>query len=52
VDDSVRAAVKSLGELGASVKEVSVPIHRDGIHIWNAIATEGQANGRQQTFLE
>lgn len=41
VDDSVRAAVRKLGELGADVKEVSVPMHRDGIHLWNAIATEG-----------
>jgi len=41
VDDSVRAAVRMLGELGADIKEVSIPIHRDGIHIWNAIAVEG-----------
>jgi len=41
VDDSVRAAVHMLGEKGATVKEVSSPIHRDGIHIWNAIAVEG-----------
>lgn len=27
--------------LGATVDEVSVPMHRDGIHIWNAIAIEG-----------
>jgi amidase len=41
VDEAVRAAVKVLGELGADVKEVSIPMHRDGIHLWNAIATEG-----------
>lgn len=41
VDESVRAAVRALKENGASVKEVSIPIHRDGIHIWNAIAVEG-----------
>jgi amidase len=27
--------------LGAEVAEVSVPMHRDGIHVWNAIAIEG-----------
>ena len=26
---------------GASVEEVSIPMHRDGLAIWNAIATEG-----------
>lgn len=41
VDSAVRAAAASFGKLGANVKEVSIPIHRDGIHIWNAIATEG-----------
>jgi amidase len=41
VDDSVRAAIRMLGELGTEVKEVSIPMHRDGIHLWNAIATEG-----------
>jgi len=41
VDDAVRAAVRTIGELGADVKEVSIPMHRDGIHIWNAIAVEG-----------
>ena len=23
------------------MSEVSIPLHRDGIHIWNAIAVEG-----------
>ena len=41
VDSAVRAAAASLGKLGADVKEVSIPIHRDGLHIWNAIAVEG-----------
>jgi amidase len=41
VDEAVRAAVSTLGELGANVKEVSIPMHRDGIHLWNAIAVEG-----------
>jgi hypothetical protein len=26
---------------GAAMSEVSIPLHRDGIHIWNAIAVEG-----------
>src|SRR4051794_22679770 len=41
VDETVRAAVNSLKELGAEVTEVSIPLHRDGIHIWNGIAIEG-----------
>jgi amidase len=41
VDSSVRTAVKALGNLDAQIREVSVPMHRDGIHLWNAIATEG-----------
>src|SRR5919202_2497273 len=41
VDEAVREASGAFGELGAQVEEVSVPMHRDGIHIWNAIAIEG-----------
>jgi amidase len=41
VDNAVRVAIRALGELGADVKEASVPMHRDGIHLWNAIAVEG-----------
>jgi amidase len=41
VDEAVRAAARSFGELGASVSEVSVPMHRDGLAIWTAIAAEG-----------
>ena len=41
VDETVGAAVKDLATRGASVKEVSIPIHRDGVHLWNAIALEG-----------
>ncbi len=41
VDDAVRAAVGAIKELGANVTEVSIPLHNDGIHIWNAIAVEG-----------
>jgi amidase len=41
VDDMVRQAAQRLGRTGATVSEVSIPLHRDGIHIWNAIAVEG-----------
>ena len=41
VDEAVREASRAFASLGAEVSEVSVPMHRDGIHIWNAIAIEG-----------
>ncbi len=41
VDRMVRDAAQRLVRAGAEVTEVSVPLHRDGIHIWNAIAVEG-----------
>tara|TARA_Y100001970_G_scaffold294370_1_gene451911 strand:+ start:12989 stop:14524 length:1536 start_codon:yes stop_codon:yes gene_type:complete len=41
VDQKVKSAAKVFKSLGATVKEVSVPMHLDGIHIWNAIAVEG-----------
>jgi amidase len=41
VDAAVRAAADALAGAGAQVEEVSVPMHRDGLAIWNAIATEG-----------
>ena len=37
----VREAAQRLTRAGATVSEVSIPLHRDGIHIWNAIAVEG-----------
>ncbi len=40
-DETVRRAVGIFGDLGAEVSEVSVPMHRDGIHIWNGIGVEG-----------
>jgi amidase len=33
--------VRMIAESGANVTTVSIPIHRDGIHIWNGIAVEG-----------
>src|SRR5438034_1553254 len=41
VDKMVRDAGARLTRAGAAVTEVAVPLHRDGIHIWNAIAVEG-----------
>ena len=41
VDASVRSAGDALAQLGAEVSAVSIPWHRDGQHIWNAIAIEG-----------
>src|SRR6516225_5059579 len=41
VDMTVRQAARSLSRAGAELIDVSIPLHRDGIHIWNAIAVEG-----------
>jgi amidase len=41
VDDTVRAALESLRGVGAIVADVSVPWHRNAMHVWNVIATEG-----------
>ena len=41
VDAAVRAVGDVLAAAGAAVEEVSIPMHRDGLAIWNAIATEG-----------
>ncbi len=41
VDAMVREAAQRLTGAGGTVSEVSIPLHRDGIHIWNAIAVEG-----------
>jgi len=41
VDEAVRAAVGVLAAAGAAVTEISVPWHRDGLHVWNVIATDG-----------
>ena len=41
VDQFVREAAYSLKQAGATVEEVSIPMHRDGIHLWNAIGIEG-----------
>ncbi len=41
VDTSVRESAQAFSRLGAEVANVSIPWHRDGQHIWNAIAIEG-----------
>ncbi|MEA2227486.1 MAG: amidase [Solirubrobacteraceae bacterium] len=41
VDAAVREAADVLAGAGARVEEVSVPMHRDGLAIWNAIGLEG-----------
>jgi amidase len=40
-DGKVRDAIARLKEAGASVTEVSIPMHLDGYHIWTAIIVEG-----------
>jgi len=41
VDETVRAAIDTLAGAGAIVGQVSVPWHRDAMHVWNVIATDG-----------
>jgi amidase len=41
VDENVRKAAEVFKKLGGTVKDVSIPMHRDGIHIWNGVAVEG-----------
>lgn len=43
VDAKVREAAERFKRLGASVEEVSIPLHLDGVAIWTAIAAEGAA---------
>jgi amidase len=41
VDSAVREAAERLKALGAEVENVSIPYHRRGVPIWNAVAIEG-----------
>ncbi|ELT90604.1 hypothetical protein CAPTEDRAFT_2391 [Capitella teleta] len=41
VESVVREAARSLTAVGASVEEVSMPQHLDGIHIWDLICSDG-----------
>ncbi|SEA68511.1 amidase [Rubrimonas cliftonensis] len=44
VDEAVRRAAASFRDLGASVDEVSIPMHDKAMAIWTAIASEGATN--------
>jgi amidase len=37
VDEAVREAAGRFESLGAEVREVSVPLHRQGVHFWNGV---------------
>jgi amidase len=41
VDRVVKAAARAMSSQGAQVSDVSIPMHRDGLHIWTGIALEG-----------
>jgi len=41
VDRSVEQAAQKFTKLGATVKTISIPWHREGIHLFTAIAAEG-----------
>lgn len=41
VDETVRDALEQFADAGAEVETVSVPMHLDGLPIWNGIAIEG-----------
>jgi amidase len=43
VDTAVRSAIEQLRSLGVVAEDVSIPLHRDGIHLWNVLAGEGAA---------
>lgn len=43
VDETVRAAVSQFEELGVTAESVSVPVHRQGMSAWAAIASQGGA---------
>src|SRR5215469_15991702 len=44
VDETVRAAIATLRDAGAAVREVSIPWHRDAVHLWSVIGTDGAVN--------
>ena len=44
VDEAVLAAIRTLETAGGSVHEISLPWHRDGLHVWSVIATDGATN--------
>jgi amidase len=42
VDNAVREAASRLARLGAEVRSISIPLHRQAHHIWRVIAVEGR----------
>jgi amidase len=40
-DSSVRNAAEKFSQIGATVREISIPYHREGINIWIGIDMEG-----------
>ncbi len=40
-DIKVRDAIKKLETLGASIEEVSIPMHLDGLPLWNVLIIQG-----------
>jgi amidase len=45
VDSTVTESAHEFQNLDAKVSEVSIPAHRDAIHIWSGLAIEGALNG-------
>jgi amidase len=41
LDEAVKEAAFSLQKLGAKVREISIPLHRDGIHVYAPVLVEG-----------
>jgi amidase len=41
VDEAVREAARAFERLGCTVRDISIPWHRDGLHVWTGIALEG-----------
>lgn len=41
VEEGVRSAMKLLQALGAEVEEISIPLHRNGVDIFNCVVIEG-----------
>lgn len=42
VDAAVREAAAYLGHIGAEVKSISIPLHRQARHIWRVVTVEGR----------
>lgn len=41
VDHAVQDGARMLEKVGAEVRDISIPFHRKGIHIWTAVGIEG-----------